>query len=180
MCPPFGHLFPGYLSDNQQQIYDRYSEDPPSTSLARSRVWTMKALEATDQPRQRTAWALSQIFVAISTRDFMQTEQWLHYYDMFVHNAFGSYLEVMREVTFSPDMGDWLTHRDCFSFEYNEREPNENFAREIMQLFVLGLTKMNPDGSSQLVNGQAVRTHSTKDLAQPPTFLFISRIESRI
>ena len=55
----------------------------------------MKALEASDQLRQRTAWALSQIFVASSTTDFIQTEQWLHYYDILVRIGFGSYWRVM-------------------------------------------------------------------------------------
>ena len=91
-------------------------------------------------------------------------EQWLHYYDIFVRNALGICFQVMREVTFSPVMGDWLTHRDSSSVEYNDREPNENFAREIIQLFFWGLIKMNPDGSPPLVSGQTVRTYSTKDI----------------
>ena len=57
----------------------------------------MKTLQASDQLRQRTAWALSQILVSSSTTDFIQTEQWLHYYDIFVRNGFGSYLRVMQD-----------------------------------------------------------------------------------
>ena len=83
----------------------------------------MKALEASDQLRQRTVWALSQIFVASSTTDFTQTEQWLHYYNIFVRNGFGSYLRVMRKVTFNSTMSDWLIHRDSSSVEYNAGSP---------------------------------------------------------
>ena len=66
----------------------------------------MTALEASDQLRQRTAWALSPICVASSTTDFIQTEQRLHYYDIFVWSGLRCYLRVMREVTFSSVMGD--------------------------------------------------------------------------
>ena len=65
--------------------------------------------------------------------------------------------------------------QDSSSVEYNDREPNENFALEMIQLFVLGLITMNPDGSPLLVSGQSVRTYSSKDittlftLADPPS-----------
>ena len=72
----------------------------------------MKALQALDQLRQRTAWALSQILVSSSTIGFIETEQWLHFYDIFVQNTFGSYLQVMRKVTFSPVTSDWLIQGD--------------------------------------------------------------------
>ena len=58
----------------------------------------MKALQALDQLRQRTAWALSQILVSSFTIDFIETEQWLLFYNIFVQNTFGSYLQVMRKV----------------------------------------------------------------------------------
>ena len=68
-----------------------------------------------------------------------------------------------------------LAHpQDNSSVEYNDQEPTENFACEIMQLFVLGLITMNPDGSPLLVSGQSVRTYSSKNittlftLADPP------------
>ena len=81
--------------------------------------------------------------MASSTTDFIQTEQWLHYYDIFVRNGFGSYLRVMRKVTFNSTMSDWLNHRDSSSVEYNARSPNENIVHEITEVFVLGLTTMN-------------------------------------
>ena len=76
--------------------------------LARSAVWTMQALYSSDQLRQRMAWALSQIFVlAVVGGNFGgQTEMWLNYYDIFVRNAFGSFRDVLREVTYNPIMGD--------------------------------------------------------------------------
>jgi len=70
----------------------------------------------------------------------------------------------MREVTYSPVMGEWLTHVRSSSYESDKTEPNENFARELMQLFTIGLIKMNPDGSSQRVDGEEVNTYSTRNI----------------
>lgn len=71
-----------------------------SAELAKTAVWTMQALYAEDQLRQRTAWALSQIFVlAVVGGSFEgRTEMWLNYYDIFIRNAFGTYRDILREV----------------------------------------------------------------------------------
>jgi hypothetical protein len=68
------------------------------------------------------------------------------YYDIFTRHAFGNYKDIMREVSFSPVMGDYLTYRNSRSFNYDFKFPDENFAREIMQLFSIGLWKLGPDG----------------------------------
>ena len=85
----------------------------------------MKTFQASDQLGQRTAWALFQILVSSSTTDFIQTVQWLHYYDIFVRNGFGSYLRVMRKVTFNSAMDDWFIYRDSSSVEYNAGIPTK-------------------------------------------------------
>ena len=90
-----------------------------------SAVWTMKALQPSDQLRQRTAWALSQILVSSSTTDFIQTEQWLHFYDIFVRKTSESYLQVMRKVTISPVISDWLIQGDGSSVECNAGSPSK-------------------------------------------------------
>ena len=73
-----------------------------SDQLAKTAVWSMQALYAEDQLRQRTAWALSQIFVmAVVGGNYAgHTEMWLNYYDIFVRNAFGTYRDVLREVDY--------------------------------------------------------------------------------
>merc|ERR1719203_2208308 len=94
---------------------------------ARSTVWVMRALRGQDQLRQRMAWGLSQIMVvslAGLDKD-SETELWLNYYDIFVRNAFGSYKDVLREVTYSPLMGNFLTHTGSSSYDYNNKFPNE-------------------------------------------------------
>ena len=85
----------------------------------------MNALQALDQLRQRTAWALSQILVSSSTINFIETEQYLHFYDIFVRNTFGSYLQVMPKVTFSPVISHWLIRVDFSPVEYNARSPSK-------------------------------------------------------
>ena len=74
-------------------------------SLVSSTVWTLKALYGVDQLRQRTAWALSQIFVVgdLGTNQDLN-EIYLSYYDIFVRNAFLSFGDILKGVAFSPVM----------------------------------------------------------------------------
>jgi len=135
--------------------------------LARSAVWTMQALYANDQLRQRMAWALSQILVlAVVGGNFGgQTEMWLNYYDIFVRNAFGNFRDVLREVTYNPIMGDYLTFKRNRAFDESNNYPDENFAREIMQLFTIGLWKLNPDGTRMKdVSGQDMPTYTNEHI----------------
>ena len=67
------------------------------------------------------------ILVSSSATDLIQTEQWLPFYDIFFRNAFGSYLRVMRKVTFSPVMSYWLIHEDGSSVEYIAGSPSKTW-----------------------------------------------------
>ena len=138
-------------------------------------VWMEVALEATDQLRLKTAWALSQIFALAPSsiqRDEL-SEPFLVFYDSFVRNAFGSYFDLMKEMTYSPLMAEHLTYRDGRStaYEYTKFQknsmPDENMAREMMQLFTTGLYMLEPDGKSRLnSHGQKIRTYSNEDIAE--------------
>ena len=133
--------------------------------LARTSVWTMHALYAQDQLRQRMAWALSQVLVLAVNGFDGQTEMWLNYYDIFVRNAFGSFRDVLREVTYNPIMGDYLTFKRNRAFDESNNYPDENFAREIMQLFTIGLWKLNPDGTRMKdTAGQDIPTYSNEHI----------------
>eukprot|EP00434_Breviolum_minutum_P034158 symbB.v1.2.030222.t2/scaffold3380.1/size79486/8 len=133
--------------------------------LARASVWTMHALYAQDQLRQRMAWALSQVLVLAVNGFEGQTEMWLNYYDIFVRNAFGSFRDVLREVTYNPIMGDYLTFKRNRAFDESNNYPDENFAREIMQLFTIGLWKLNPDGTRMKdAAGQDIPTYSNEHI----------------
>ncbi len=111
------------------------------------------AIGGPDQLRQRVAFALSQILVT-SRRDPALEEKPLamtDYYDHFVRHAFGNYLDVLREVTFHPAMGRYLSHvgNQKARPEINQY-PDENYAREVMQLFSIGLWELHPDGTRRL------------------------------
>ena len=106
--------------------------DGADKSTGKGRAWMTVALTAPDQLRQRIAWALSQIFiVAVNGFDHAeQTELWANYYDIFVHNAFGNYRDIMREVSVSPVMGQYLTYKGNSAFGFNGGKfPDENYAR---------------------------------------------------
>ncbi|CAJ1395594.1 unnamed protein product [Effrenium voratum] len=149
--PELGHHFRFYTTrDDADNDLDSHFFDRFDTKLSKSTVWTAKALGAEDQLRQRTAWALSQIFV-VSANGFgrnERTEVWLNYYDIFVRNAFGNFRDLLREVTYNPLMGSYLTNTGSSSYDYNNRFPNENYAREIMQLFTIGLDMLYPNGTA--------------------------------
>merc|ERR1719310_535354 len=134
--------------------YDNKYSSRMGVALAKSTVWTMKAMQAQDQLRQRMTWALSQIFVASvpSFGDDHLSESWLNYYDIFVRHAFGNFRDVLREVTYSPLMGAYLTFRGNAALDYANNFPDENYAREIMQLFTIGLWELNDDGTPQRDN----------------------------
>jgi len=143
-------------------------QDPHKTE-AKKTVWNMQALYAKDQLRQRVAWSLSQIFV-ISTIGALdvkngQTEVWTAFYDIFVRHGLGNYFDVVKEVTYSPMMGTYLTFKDSKSFAVSGLPPDENYARELMQLFTIGLWKLNIDGSFALdEKGEKIETYNNANI----------------
>lgn len=128
----------------------------------RLEAWWEASLFGNDQLRQRVAFALSEIMV-VSERSNFGEDHWglANYYDMLANNAFGNYRALIEEVTLSPIMGMYL------SMLGNERpdsdrniRPDENYAREFMQLFTIGLTELNLDGSEKLGgDGQPIATY---------------------
>lgn len=101
-----------------------------------------EALYGEDQQlRRRVSWALSQIWV-VSGRETIQPSRMLPYIQILDRNAFGNYRDLMREMTLNPAMGNYLDM--AISTRQN---PNENYAREILQLFSVGLYMLNQDGT---------------------------------
>ncbi len=137
--------------------------------------WYDTAVIAPDQVRQKMAYALSQIIVASDQNDSLAGEplQMAEWNDLLVRNAFGNYRQLLQEASFSPVMGRYLTHlrnrryelnATCmaggggctgagpyvitsYAADNNGAEPDENYAREIMQLFSIGLESRNNDFS---------------------------------
>ncbi|HEY6170243.1 MAG TPA: DUF1800 family protein, partial [Verrucomicrobiae bacterium] len=128
------------------------------------------AIGGPDQLRQRVAFALSQILVT-SRRDPNLENKPLAmsgYYDIFVRNAFGNYADILREVTLSPVMGRYLSHvgNQKARPEINQY-PDENYAREVQQLFTIGLWQLNTDGTRQLdAFGQPIPTYNNGQITE--------------
>ncbi len=102
------------------------------------------ALYGPDQLRQRVAFALHQILV-ISAASEVNRPSWITIYlQSLDRHAFGNYRALLQEITLTPAMGEYLDMR--LSTRTN---PNENFSREILQLFSMGTVVLNPDGSAQ-------------------------------
>jgi uncharacterized protein (DUF1800 family) len=126
--------------------------------------WWRSVMLGEDQLRQRMAFALSQILVincdngsVIGDNPLLQGS----YYDLLGYGAFGSYRDVLEKVTYSAQMGSYLSHlRNRRSDPALNRFPDENFAREIMQLFTIGLWELHPDGTRKLdAAGEVIPTY---------------------
>jgi len=163
--PPFGHRFHIYMTGRKKGVEDMVGDRAYSDlSTGKVTVHNALALSAPDQLRQRVAWALSQIFV-ISEIGFprhKEHETWHAFYDIFVRHAFGRFRDLVREVSYAPQMGAYLTYRRSRSFAADASNPDENFAREIMQLFTVGLYELNDDGTAMLGDkGRRLQTYGT-------------------
>jgi uncharacterized protein (DUF1800 family) len=122
------------------------------------------ALTAPDQLRQRVAWALQKIWVA-SASDPNAALGMLAYERLFVRHAFGNYRDLMEAVTLNPAMGRYLTMLNNRSEAITGAPANENYARELMQLFTLGTVELNLDGTPVLSGGRPVPSYSEQDVA---------------
>ncbi len=125
-------------------------------------IWFRYALSGDDQLRQRVAFALSEIMVvsqlgALDIAPYALAD----YYDVLVRNAFGNYRDLIEEVTLHPAMGVYLSMLGNRKPDPARNiRPDENYAREIMQLFSIGLVELNSDGSTRLdAFGQAIPTY---------------------
>ena len=121
---------------------------------------------APDQLRQRVAFALSEIFV-ISFEGMLDVKirGVSSYYDMLGRNAFGDFRTLLEEVSRHPMMGIYLSHlKNQKEDPAKGRVPDENYAREVMQLFSIGLHELNLDGTPRLKNGQPIETYDMDDI----------------
>jgi uncharacterized protein (DUF1800 family) len=124
-----------------------------------------QAINNPDQLRQRTAWALSQFFVT-SGVDVPQAYGMIDYQQMLRDNAFGNFRTLLSKVTLHGAMGRFLDMANNQKPDAARGiEPNENYARELMQLFSLGLYQLNNDGTFKRdANGVALDAYSQEDV----------------
>ena len=121
-----------------------------------------------DLLRQRIGFALSQLFVVSDRPETLAVQPGglANYYDMLLNDAFGSFRTLLFDVTLHPVMGVYLSHL-LNKKAANNIFPDENYAREVMQLFSIGLWKLNQDGSRQLDGqGQPIPTYDNSNITE--------------
>jgi uncharacterized protein (DUF1800 family) len=131
------------------------------------RFWATAAT-APDQLRKRMAFALHHILMASQTDSnlYNHSRAYARYLDILNQHAFGNYRQLMEEIALSPAMGIYLSHlRNRKEDPASGRMPDENFARELMQLFTIGLVELNADGTTKTdAAGKAVETYGNADV----------------
>ena len=149
-------------------------EMPQYSQQNRQAAWWRLALTAPDQLRQRVAFALSQVFVVSDTNGtlFNNPRALANYYDLLVRGAFGNARQLLEQVTLSPVMGVYLSslRNAKATFDATGRQttaPDENYAREIMQLFSVGLVELQPDGTAKVdINGATIPTYDNRTISE--------------
>ena len=130
-------------------------------------AWWRNSVQAEDQLRQRVAFALSQIFV-VSSLDGLGDEQegLANYYDLLLKYSFGNYRDLLEEITLNPIMGEYLSMKGNRRPDPEQNiQPDENYARELLQLFSIGLVQLNDDGTPKLdESGQTIPTYDQTNI----------------
>jgi len=171
LCEPENNSYSieAYLNDNDKI----FNQNVGSFFSPRYRMsaWFEVALDAPDQLRQKMTYALSQIIVEsdfepIFTR---RAEALARYFDILHHHALGNYKQLITDISFSSGMGMFLTYNGNKKAYQNEANitiyPDENYARELMQLFSMGLNELNLDGTAKKdEQGNLIPTYSQEDV----------------
>ena len=146
--------------------YAKASDDNINEN-ARLSAWWNRSLTAGDQLRQRVAYALSQIFV-VSRSGGPNSEALAEYYDVLIKHAFGNFRDLLEAVTLSPAMGKFLTLEGSRKADAEKNTfPDENYAREVMQLFSLGLWQLQNNGMPKLDSqGNKEPTYTQQDVEE--------------
>jgi uncharacterized protein (DUF1800 family) len=165
------------VADQAAVLASEPTRDPNNLPNA---VWDWSVWEAyisaPDQLRKRVGYALSQTMV-VSMEGFASggtnnARLAAAYVDVLEKGAFGNFRQLLEDVTLSPAMGYYLSHRGNRKADYPggdttkppTRVPDENYAREVMQLFTIGLATLNADGTRQLTGGQSTETYTEADV----------------
>ena len=160
-----------YLQDNDTV----FNKNKASFQSPRYRMtsWFDNALTEKDQLRHKVTYALSQIIVEsdfepVFTR---RAEALARYFDILYNNAFGSYKQLLKDISLNSGMGMFLTFNGNKKLYQNDANisvyPDENYAREIMQLFSIGLNQLNIDGTPKKdAQGNLIPTYTQNDVNQ--------------
>ncbi|MBS1795628.1 MAG: DUF1800 family protein [Acidobacteria bacterium] len=155
--PTYGNPYPAYplrpttppvdcngLVDNGSPDSDPFCFVNHYTMYPLQNWFYREAFYGNGQLRHRVAWALAQLWV-VSGAEIQQSSHLTAYHKTLTRNAFGNWRTLMQEMTLNPAMGGYLNMRTSTRYT-----PNENYAREILQLFNVGLFMLNPDGTLRL------------------------------
>ena len=153
----------GYLAIDENQYYD--NDYPLNYGIA------YQLIKSADGVRKRVALALSEQFVVAAPGLMMMAWRYLgagHYWDQLNQHAFGNFRQLLEAVTLNPAMGLFLNTRgNAKEDPATGRVPDENYAREVMQLFTIGLVQLNLDGTPVVdASGKPVPTYSQDDVTQ--------------
>ena len=156
----------GYLNEQFALPITTVPATPPAPYLSYCNTanacndmsWWKNVLTAPDQLRQRTAFALSHLFVMSLNSAY--GEDFPYYQNVLLKDSFSNYLTLMKDVTLTSAMGSFLNMANS-ARPVGDTIANENFAREMMQLFTLGPNRLNLDGSLMLDgSGQPIPTYT--------------------
>jgi uncharacterized protein (DUF1800 family) len=127
-----------------------------------------EATTAPDQLRQRVRFALSEMFVVSFADPAVDPRGMASYYDMLGKNAFGNYRTLLEDVSLHPMMGVYLTHlANTKEDQATGRTPDENYAREVMQLMSLGVFALNNDGTVKKdASGNNIASYTPGDISE--------------
>ncbi len=150
----------GYgASDTNRYFFTEYPAD--------FMIWN-QLFTAPDTLRKRIALALSEFFVvSLQAAEYQwRSHAIAHYWDTLVKNAFGNYRQLLEDITLNPAMGWFLnTKGNQKENTATGRVPDENYGREVMQLFTIGLVQLNPDGTEKTgANGARLETYTQDDV----------------
>lgn len=167
-----------YLQNLHQSIVDSLRRTDPTKNLFNTYLsdkhfdvsWFQGFMTAPDLLRWRVSLGLSEIFVTSRVSAFEANPYALaSYYDVMLENAFGNYRTLIERITYHPAMAVYLTYMNNHATDLNKGKqiyPDENYAREIMQLFSIGLLQLNLDGTEKKdANGKSIPTYNNHDIA---------------
>ena len=147
-----------------QDSYGDYSKQ-------KATVWAMNMLEGEDQLCLRMAWSLYELLNVGAASNPDNTESNLYTYDIFTRHCFGNYFDILKELTFSPKMGEQFNFAESTSTRLSWDTsgvlvyPDENYAREVMQLYTVGLHELNQDGTETRDEfGRMIQTYTNEDI----------------
>jgi uncharacterized protein (DUF1800 family) len=148
----------GYgVADSNSYFFNMYPAD--------FMIWS-QLLSGPDPVRRRMALALSEFFVSsMSSAEFTwRSHAYASWWDTLTRNAFGNYRQLLEDVTLHPAMGWFLNTKGNQKENNSGRVPDENYAREVMQLFTIGLYELNLDGTPRLSGGRPIDSYGQSDV----------------